>query len=81
MGEVAGDRQELPGNRTHTHSILVEVLEGEMRGRVGQTSEAREARMHLEYPGDIILKFKVVILLAMERIDARDPGENRSKEI
>lgn len=58
MGEVDGDRWELPGSRTHTHDILVEVLERGMRRRTGQTSEAREAWIHLECHGDIMLKLK-----------------------
>lgn len=58
MGEVDGDRWELPGSRTHTHGILVEVLERGMRRRTGQTSEAREAWIHLECHRDIMLKLK-----------------------
>lgn len=58
---------------------MVDVLEGETR-RLGQTSEARKAWIHLEYHGDITLKLRVVILLAMERRDARDVGEKGSKE-
>lgn len=55
------------------------MLEGERR-RQGQPSEARKARMHLRDHGDIILKLREVIMLAVERRDARDAGENRSEE-
>lgn len=78
MGEVEGDRWELPGSRTHTHGILVEVLGRGRRRRTGQTSEAWEAWIHLECHGDIMLKLKWLFNLRrgempeiLARIEAR----------